>query len=245
MHRIQRAPRSWLSPRSFIAILAALTLLVVASPAAADGPHSDHDRAPPATPDLTEAERDKIHNGEVLVDVDQSDDINQGHIVGIVQNSIDEVTPLIARCWEYGDWREYVEDTRFERKYDDNNVVCSGTAKVPFPFSDREGSFDVYNRSEDVDGTRAFVSTFEYIPDTGNLEEMFGYWVVYPYGENDEHTLIKHQLNIDIGSWIPSRLIRWATGRTLPGTVTGIRKHLRDDVSAGDEDLYWVDYDYE
>lgn len=233
--RRTKSPHRCSSARHLVAglLIVVSTLLVAATAVAQEDP---------SLPDLSQSQWNEIHDGEIYVDVVQREDINRGVIVGIVQHDISEVTPLIARCWEYGDWRKALKDTTFIEKHDDNNVVCGGTAKVPFPFSDRDGHFEVYNRTETVEGTRSFVSTFDYIDGTGNLEEMHGYWVAYRYGEDDEHTLVKHVLNVDIGSWIPSRLIRWATGRTLPGTITGMRKKLGDDVS---EPLFWNDHDYE
>ena len=73
---------------------------------------------------------------------------------------------------------------------------------------------------------------------------MFGYWVAYPYGDDDEHTMLKHVLNVDIGSWIPSFLIRWATRNTLPATIWGIRKEI-DESGQRSEPLYWEDYGYD
>lgn len=195
----------------------------------------------PSLPNLSDAQWEKIHSGEVYVDVNKSDSINRGVVVGIVQEEISEVTPLIARCWEYGNWRDNLTDTGFEGQTDRNNIVCSGTAKVPFPLRNRDGHFDVHNRTEDIEGTRSFVSSFDYIEGSGNMEDMFGYWVAFPYGADDEHTLIKHVLNVDIGGWVPGPVMRWATGRTLPNTILGIRTELDDDLS---EPPYWRNHDY-
>lgn len=217
-----------------VALLAALFVLALSSGAVAD--------EEPSLPDISDAQWDKLHDGEVYVDVDREGSNNRGVVIGIVQEEINDVTPLIARCWEYGDWRDNLKDTSLEENTDGNHLVCGGTAKVPFPARDRHGHFDVHNRSTDVEGTRSFVSTFNYIDDTGNLEDMFGYWVAYPYGDDGEHTMIKHVLNVDLGSWLPDRLIQWATGRTLPNTVIGIRSQLNDNLS---EPLYWRDHDYD
>lgn len=200
----------------------------------------------PALPDLSSSEYDKLHQGEILVEVDQGDDINRGEVIGIVQDPIDKLVPLVAECWEYAAWRDNISNTRLEDRVEDQQgvIVCSGTAKTPFPASDRDGHFRVHNKRTTIDGEQTFVSTFEYLEDSGNLDDMYGYWVMIPYGDDDEHTLLKHILNVDLGSWIPSFLIRWATRSTLPATIWGIRKEL-DENGQRDEPLYWENYDYD
>lgn len=208
-------------------------LMLAGSPAFAEDP---------SLPDLTDSEMEEIHDGELHVEVDQTDSVNRGIVIGIVQEDIQEVTSPIARCWEYQEWRDSVPESGLIEQHDANNIVCSGTASTPFPARDRHGHFDVHNRTEDVEGTRSFVSSFDYIDDSGNLEDMFGYWLMYPYGPDDEHTLVKHVLNVDLGTWLPDVLINWATGRVLPNTILGLRNRVSDDVS---EPLYWNDYDYD
>ena len=200
----------------------------------------------PKPAELNEEQRAKIEKGEILVEVDQGESINRGVIIGIVQDPLSDVVPLVAQCWEYAAYREVVENTRLEDRVEDEDgvIVCSGTAKTPFPASDRHGHFRVHNRTEHLNGERSFVSTFNYVEDSGNLEDMFGYWVLTPYGPNDEHTLLKHVLNVDIGGWIPSFLIRWATRRTLPGTVTNMRQHLDSEGVREESKDFWQDYSY-
>ncbi len=228
---------------SLLARLAALSfvavaLLLISSSAVAS--------ETPEMADLSDEQIAQIERGEIIIDVEQGESINRGVIVGIVQDPLRDVVPLVAQCWEYAAYRDVVENTRLEDRVEDEEgvIVCSGTAKTPFPASDRHGHFRVHNRTEHLNGQRAFVSNFDYVKDSGNLEDMFGYWVLTPYGPNDEHTLLKHVLNVDIGGWIPSFLIRWATRRTLPGTVTSMRQYLDSDGTRDEDRDFWEDYSY-
>lgn len=174
---------------------------------------------------LTNSQRAKIHAGDVHVEL-QEGEINRGVVIGIIQHPVADVIPLVANCWEYGNWREALIDTGLEGRESSDVVICSGTAVVPFPARNRSGHFRVHNRHETIGGINSYVSSFKYIEGSGNMEDMFGYWIIHPYGPNGEHTILKHVLNVDIGGFLPGALVRWATRRTLPDTVFGIREVL-------------------
>ena len=176
---------------------------------------------------LTSSQRAQIHSGDVHVELQQGD-INRGVVIGIIQAPVADVAPLVGNCWEYDQWRETLIDTSLERRVSDEIVICGGTAVVPWPARNRSGHFRVHNRHESVGGINSFVSSFNYIEGSGNMEQMYGYWIIHPYGPNGEHTILKHVLNVDIGGFLPSALVRWATRASLPDTVFGIRKVLTE-----------------
>ena len=199
----------------------------------------------PSALELTNSHKSKLHSGEVIVELEQGD-INRGEVTGIIQAPMADVIPLVERCWEYGDWRESVTDTSLEERVSEEVVVCGGTAIVPFPARNRHGHFRVHNHTRDVDGVQSFVSVFKYIDGSGNMEDMFGYWMLQPYGKNGEHTILRHVLHVDIGSWIPGALIRWATRRSLPDTILGIRKHISDAKNQGlSSPDFWRGHSYD
>ena len=230
--RLPTRPTSSGAAGIFTLVLAGLLLAATAAQAS----------EPPALPNLSAEQIAKIEAGEIIVEVNESESLNRGLIVGIIQDPINAVVPYVARCWEYAPWRDNIRDTKLIRRIDDETIVCSGVAETPFPARDRTGHFQVHNHVTQVEGERAFVSTFTYLEDSGNMEDMFGYWVLTPYGKNNEHTLLTHVLNVDMGGWIPGFLIRWATRNTLPATVWGIRKQLNDGTRSAP--LYWNSHDY-
>jgi hypothetical protein len=195
---------------------------------------------------LNNSQKASVHAGEVHVELVEGESVNRGVVVGIIQAPVSEVQPLVERCWEYGDWREALMDTSLIRRESSEVVICSGTAIVPFPARNRHGHFRVHNRTTTVGGVESFVSSFAYIEGSGNLEDMFGYWILQPYGANEEHTLLKHVLNVDIGGFLPGALVRWATRRTLPDTVIGIREQLNSRNGSGlSGPDYWRDHSYD
>lgn len=231
----QIAPFRWRHPLALL-LVSALTFSAFTPAFASETPEPIR---------LSGPQRAKLHTGEVHVELQEGEN-NRGLVVGIIQAPVDDVIPLIARCWEYDNWREAIIDTGLERRESEEVVVCSGTAVVPFPARNRDGHFRVYNRQARVGGVDSFVSNFDYIEGSGSLEDMFGYWILHPYGPNDEHTLIKHVLNVDIGGFLPGFLVRWATRRILPDTIFGIREFLskRDGKNLSSPE-FWQSYRYE
>lgn len=200
----------------------------------------------PVAPRPSATDKSKFHSGDVVVELTRSDSVNRGVVTGLIQAPLEKVRPLVERCWEYADWRTSLKDTTLERHVDSETVICGGTALVPFPARDRRGHFRVRNYTTTFNGVESFVSVFQYIDGSGNLNDMFGYWVLQPYGKNGEHTILKHVLNVDIGGWLPSPLVRWATGRILPDTIFGIRKVLTE--AAGQklsQPQFWRAYSYD
>ncbi|TXD31778.1 hypothetical protein FRC96_20100 [Lujinxingia vulgaris] len=195
---------------------------------------------------LNDSQRARIERGEVLVSLQQNDDVNRGVATGIIQAPMSDVVPLVEECWKYGDWRDNIKDTSLISRSSEERVVCAGTAKVPFPARDRDGHFNVHNHTRELGGVESFVSTFSYIEGSGNLGDMFGYWILQPYGPNNEHTLMRHVLNVDIGGWLPDFLVRWATRSTLPDMVIGARAYLNKKKSQNlPGPNFWREHSYE
>ncbi|MBA2661312.1 MAG: hypothetical protein H0U74_03405 [Bradymonadaceae bacterium] len=182
-----------------------------------------HAQEPVRAIKLSEAQKRVITSGGVSVDMKQLDTVNRGEVVGLVKAPISEVWPVITDCGKYEEWRDSIVDTGVVRKESDTVLVCKGTARVPFPASNRHGHFRVTNLPSTVAGIAGFTSAFKYIEGSGNLSDMFGYWLLQPYEGNEEYTVIKYVLNVDIGGWLPDFLVRWASRRVLPDTIHGVR----------------------
>ncbi|MFU8802686.1 MAG: SRPBCC family protein [Bradymonadaceae bacterium] len=232
-------PRIHFAPRQLriIFALAVLALVLVSTQAFAQ------ERPTPIR--LNDAQKKTLHSGEVIVRISQSEDVNRGEVIGIIQAPVDEVWPIIQDCGSYGDWREALTDTGILERQGWSNLVCKGTAKVPFPARDRDGHFRVLNGKRTIGGVASHVSTYKYIEDSGNLNDMHGYWLLQPYGPDDNHTLMKFVLNVDIGGWLPDFLVRWANRRILPDTIITLRKHHGEIKGRKmNKAPYWVSREY-
>jgi hypothetical protein len=216
-------------------LLLTLGCLFVASTAAAQTVEQ-------ATPiKLSDAQRRVLATGEAIVTLEQAAAVNRGVVVGVIKAPVEDVWPIVSDCGKYAEWRDSIKDTGVIRRESASVLVCKGTAVVPFPARNRYGHFRVYNRKQTVGGIESYVSTYSYLPDSGNMNDMFGYWLVQPWGEAGEHSIVKFVLNVDIGGWLPDFLVRWATGRTLPDTLYGIRmRHAQHKKIKGlSAPMYW------
>lgn len=172
---------------------------------------------------LTPAQKRVLASGGVHVDVKKSGGVNSGLVIGLVKAPVSEIAPIVAACGKYADWRDSLLNTGVIKTESSTVVICKGTAKVPFPASNRNGHFRVENKDAKIDGIDSFTSVYGYIEGSGNLNDMYGYWLLQPFDGNPEYTVIKHILNVDIGGWLPDFLVRWATSRVLPDTIYGVR----------------------
>ncbi len=196
----------------------------------------------PSVPELSDEQTQKLRSGEILIELEREDDIVTGWAVALVQDPLDEVVPILARCWEYSKWQENIVDTMLVRRISDNSMVCSGKTVTPFPARDRHGHFQVEYEVRELNGARNFVYEYEYLEGTGNMEEIFGRWILTPYGNDQEHTVAQHVFSVNLGSRIPTFLIRWVLNRNVPQLAYNIRQHLGEHRT---EEPYWDDHDYD
>ncbi len=172
---------------------------------------------------LNAAQKRVLASGGVHVDVKKTGEVNSGTVIGLVKAPVSEIAPIVAACGKYSDWRDSILNTGVIKTESATVVVCKGTAKVPFPASNRDGHFRVENKDAKIGGVDSFTSVYGYIENTGNLNDMYGYWLLQPFDGNPEYTVVKHILNVDIGGWLPDFLVRWATRNVLPDTIYGVR----------------------
>lgn len=171
---------------------------------------------------LNESQRRQIQTDQVLVQV-TAGRINRGEAVGVVRAPIEEVWPIVEDCGKYDDWRDVIKDTAVLRRESASTVICKGTTILPFPAQNRHGHFRVKNVRTKIGGADAYLSTFHYLKGSGNVEEMYGYWLLQSWGAAGEHTIVKHVMNVDMGGFVPDFLVRWASNSIMPSMITGIR----------------------
>ena len=198
----------------FAAFLAVLLMSVSAWAQADPEPH-----------ELDGEDWQEVVDGDVYIDVERGDP-NRGEAVGIIEAPMDEVTAIILDYERFDEWYPGQLDPRLlELDEASGNARAYGEVEMPWPVRNRTYEVDV----EGGEGTDAAGNPYNwlrwnYVEGTGNLDELYGFWYITPYGANGEHTLVRYVVYADMGVWVPDPVIRWATRRMLPGIIEGLRE---------------------
>jgi hypothetical protein len=174
----------------------------------------------PSQPTLTADEIAELEAGEPIVRTRRGD-INRGEVVGLVCEPIEEVWAIVR---DFNNLHVWYPDML------DSEVTGTGRGRgqtdMPWPISNRNWEIEATQSEQVVGGINSYVATFDYIDGSGNLEDMFGYWLVRDW--DNGCTMIRYVLNADLGIALPNSIVSWAAGRMLPGIVTGLRERHDD-----------------
>lgn len=147
--------------------------------------------------------------------------VNYGRVTGTVDIPIEAVLAIVEDCEGTDRWFPNTENAHVVRTYEDGSVACAAVMQVPWPLADR--SFELRTRSlAQADGS--WLVTFDYVEGSGNVEVLHGGYHLVPRGPRSEQTHVVYEAWVDIGCWVPSVILGWATGRVLPGVITGLEE---------------------
>ena len=179
----------------------------------------------PEPVDLGDQKRQKLDDGEILVDVEQEGALHTD-VIAVVDAPIDEVWEAID---DYNTQKEWVPDmmsnSKLLERHDDYKICRSGN-DLPWPIANRVYNLKVRNSQKKVDGVDSYVSVYEFVEGSGNIEEMDGYWLLQPFEGDDDRTLVRQYTKIDLGISVPQSFIRSGTQKRLPGLIKGLRDYL-------------------
>jgi hypothetical protein len=192
--------------------------LVVAVPALA--------YPPPSIPSLSTDQVTRLNNGEILVDMSNGDP-PVGNAIGVVDAPPQRVLDVIADFPGQHQWLPDLEEATVVGQ-DGDRQLCHGVTDTPWPMNDREWTIRVWNGQMEVDGMQAWVSAWDYVPDSGNLRDTQGYWLMIPWGDDGQKTLVRHYLVLDLGTHLPDFLLNWATETMLPTRISALRQRLAE-----------------
>ena len=178
----------------------------------------------PEVPSLSADQVQRLQAGEVLVEVIRLNGM-VGDVMGVIEAPKDQVLAVIMDYDAYTEFMPYMEAwdvTGQEGEF----TICSGITDTPWPMDDRHFVVRTWSGPREIDGVQALVSTWDYVPDSGNIADTEGYWLLLPWGADGQHTLLRYYLLNDMGTWIPDFLMEWASGNLLPDTITAIRERV-------------------
>lgn len=178
----------------------------------------------PEIPTLSASQVELLNAGEILVDSIEGE-IPTGTAIGVIDALPAEVSALIS---DFNRHSEYFEDiTLSELESTDGDYgIGRGITDTPWPMEDREWVLRMRTIETEVDGVPAYVSTWEYVPGSGNLVDTQGYYLCIPWGPEGAQTLMRYYITADLGTWLPDFVLEWSMENMLPGRIEGLRNHI-------------------
>jgi hypothetical protein len=189
------------------AVLPLLTLLIALLPAAAQASEA------PALPAYTAGQLEEMQGGEVMTSVEAGEP-NRGEAVGVFRAAPEQIRAVLLDWDRLDTWSPAAYDVRITGR-DGDAVLVSGMTDIPM-LPDRSWQIRTTSGEQTVGGVAAWVLSWTYVRESGNLDDTFGYWLVYALPEAPEWSLVRYVVNADAGLPIPDSIINWATNRTLP-----------------------------
>lgn len=175
----------------------------------------------PAIRELDSSETAELMSGEVIRDVERSRPL-RAEVIGLIEAPRDELAEILLDYVEIPEWAPATEDVVIVGTEGECTFI-EGTTKVPWPISNRTWRMCSRGGVESVDGQEAFVYRFDHVEGTGNIDESFGYWVLYTLPDEPTWTYVRYVVNADPGIAIPQAILRWVTNGALPDLIEGLR----------------------
>ena len=204
----------WSVPASAIA----LGLLFGASPVIA--------YEAPTLADLSAAQLQRARdNGEKFTDVAPAGEVNRGEVIGVIRAPVDELAVIVRDYENIPLWSEAMVYATVTSD-DGRTQIVEGETKLPWPLTNRQWRIRSVYGANTVEGSSAWTNVWTHEGGFGNIDDTYGYWLLYPYPGDAGYTVVKYVINADPGLWLPDFVLNWATERVLPELLQGLeRRH--------------------
>jgi hypothetical protein len=143
--------------------------------------------------------------------------------IGVVSASPEQVIAVVSDFENHSEWFEDLTLAEIVGREEGGIVVIRGVTDTPWPMEDREWTNRTWNGEREVDGVSAYVSTWDYVEGSGNLEDTEGYWLIIPWNEDGTQSLVRYYMILDLGTPMPDFLVNWGAENMLPSRIQGIR----------------------
>lgn len=183
-------------------------------------------KAPDGTP-LTAEQRALLDNGEILVHLTDvaGTAVKKATAVAVIDAAPEQVFRVLTDYESFPEFMPYCRAVRIEE-------VKGKVSKVryeldfPWPIGDRYYVLQLTDRSETRGDSPVLVSSWTYVPDSGNINDTYGSWEVYP--ERSERSLVRYTVFTDPGGRVPGWAANVATNVAVPGVIEGVRTHVKE-----------------
>jgi hypothetical protein len=184
----------------------------------------------PAIPSLSADQVERLNAGDILVEVINGE-VAIADTIAVVDAPAQAILDVLVDFNHYVDFMPDTAESAIVGE-DGEYYLCQGETETPWPMRNRDWTVRAWAGPQEVDGMSVLISNWKYVPDSGNLEDTEGYWLLLPWGDDGEKTLVRYYLVADIGTWLPDFLLNWATENNLPATLRAIRSRVADTAAA-------------
>jgi hypothetical protein len=178
-----------------------------------------------SVPSLSNDQVSRLQSGAVIVDV-ISGSVPVGDAIGIVDARAEQIIDVIKDFGAYEDWMSDVEHSEVLEDRGGNRFLCRGETDTPWPMANRNWTVEAWGGEMQVDGVDALVSVWTYVPGSGNIADTQGYWLLIPWGDDGEKTLVRYHLRVDLGTILPDFVLEWSTENFLPAKIADLRRRV-------------------
>lgn len=180
----------------------------------------------PTLADLSTAQlEDARDNGQKFTLVAPEGEVNRGQVVGVIHAPMAELSVIVRDYENIPLWSEAMVYATVTSD-DGRTQIVEGETKLPWPLANRLWRIRSVYGADTVEGSEAWTNVWTNEGGFGNIDDTYGYWLLYPYPGDPSYTVVKYVINADPGLWLPDFVLNWATERVLPELLQGLeRRH--------------------
>ena len=180
----------------------------------------------PTLADISPAQLQQARdNGAKFTDVGPAGEVNRGEVVGVIRAPMDELAVIVRDYEHIPLWSEAMVYATVNSD-DGRTQIVEGETKLPWPLANRLWRIRSVYGANTVEGSPAWTNVWTHEGGFGNIDDTYGYWLLYPYPGDAGYTVVKYVINADPGLWLPDFVLNWATESVLPELLQGLeRRH--------------------
>jgi hypothetical protein len=190
--------------------------------------------APPASAQLAvqypaqlEAHYEELRTGEVMVDVSVDGTRVHSDTLALIDAPADQVFLIIADFARQVEWVPDLMEAHVITRSGEH-LIGQGTTNLAWPFTDRTWQINIHNRAQTLEGYACYVSSWDYVPGSGDMLENDGYWLICPWTPDTSQSIVRYVFLADADVSVPDFLQRRVTAQMVPQFIHNLRRQVRD-----------------
>jgi len=176
---------------------------------------------------LTEEQRSALDRDEILVHLVaiSGTPVKKATAVAVVDASPEQVFRVLTDYDSFTQFMPYCKKVQVQKADGDQSQVRF-ELDFPWPIGDRYYVLELTDRRERKGESVVLASRWTYVPDSGNINDTYGSWEVWPY--NDGESFVRYTVFTDPGGRVPGWAANMATDVAVPSVIEGLRKRVRE-----------------